>query len=260
MSHMTLEEAKSLVAGPLGQEMAKFALRFCKPLYFGPPPSRQHPAVVNSGTASLLRFGDDVLAVTCSHVIKGYRRKLAEDDRCLFAIANCYFDDPLGQLVAEDSAIDAAVVRLTMKQANQITRNSAGIGEAFYEVNPKSGKLAKVGDFVAYGGFPGCLRQVTSFDELSFGSYSSGACRVTDVHSDYMTCEFEREFWIKSFPEPEPQSLRGLSGGPAFMIRHRPSGVISYEYAGLIYSMHESTESLFIRQARALPLGWEVSA
>lgn len=253
---MTLEEAKSLIAGPLGEEMAKFALRFCKPLYFGPPPSRGHPGIVNSATASLLRSGDALLAVTCSHVIEGYRRKLAEDHRCLFAIANCYFDDPLGQLVAEDSAIDAAVLSLTVKQADQITRNSAGIGEAFYEVDMKSAIPAKVGEFVAYGGFPGCVRQVISFDELSFGGYSSGACRVTDVHSDYMTCEFEREFWIKSFPEPEPQSLGGLSGGPAFMIRHRPSGVISYEYAGLIYRMHESTESLFIRQASALPIGW----
>src|SRR5687768_8939270 len=87
MSHMILEEAKSLVAGSLAQEMAKFALRFCKPVYFGPPPSREHPVVVNSATASLLRFGDELLAVTCSHVIEGYRRELAEDNRCLFAIA-----------------------------------------------------------------------------------------------------------------------------------------------------------------------------
>jgi hypothetical protein len=75
-----------------------------------------------------------------------------------------------------------------------------------------------------------------------------------------MTCEFERDTWITTFTEPEPQSLGGLSGGPAFVIRHRPSGVISYEYAGLIYRMYEPTESLFIRQAGALPLGWEVSA
>lgn len=223
---------------------------------FGPPPSRRRPVVVNSATASLLRFGDDLLAVTCSHVIEGYRRELTDVHRCLFAIANCYFDDPLGQLVAEDSAIDAAVLSLTMNQADQITRNSAGIGEAFYEVDMKSAAQAKVGDFVAYGGFPGCSRQVISFDELSFGNYSSGACRATDVHSDYMICEFEREFWIKSFPEPEPQSLRGLSGGPAFIMRHRPSGIISYEYGGLIYAMPESPESLFIRQAGALPIGW----
>lgn len=33
-------------------------------------------------------------------------------------------------------------------------------------------------DFVAFGGFPGKLRQAMSFDELSFGSFSSGGSRV----------------------------------------------------------------------------------
>jgi hypothetical protein len=38
-------------------------------------------------------------------VIQGYRPKLAENNRCLFAIANCYLDEALGQLVAEGGAI-----------------------------------------------------------------------------------------------------------------------------------------------------------
>lgn len=92
--------------------MEMFPLRFCKPVYFGVPPSREHPVAVNNGTASLLDLRGDLLAITCHHVIEGYRRKLAEDRRCLFAIGNCYFD-PLAQLVAEDGAIDVAVLRLS---------------------------------------------------------------------------------------------------------------------------------------------------
>ena len=64
-----------------------------------------------------------------------------------------------------------------------------------------------MGDFVAYAGFPGDLREHVSFDGISFGSYSSGACRVTDLHADYLTCEFEREYWIQNFVEHEPESL-----------------------------------------------------
>jgi hypothetical protein len=70
---------------------------------------------------------------------------------------------------------------------------------------------------------------------------------------------FERELWIEHFSEPEPKTLEGLSGGPVFVIRNRPSGIVSYDFAGLIYGMPESVESLFIRQAGALPLGWEAS-
>ena len=75
----TPEETKKLVAGPLGRQMEMFPLRFCKPAYFGVPPSREHPVVVNNGTASLLDLRGDLLAVTCHHVIEGYRRKLDED-------------------------------------------------------------------------------------------------------------------------------------------------------------------------------------
>ncbi len=171
---MNPEEAKALVAGPLGREMAKFALRFCKPVYFGVPPSREHPVVVNNGTASLLQLRDELLAVTCSHVIEGYRSVLAEDPRCLFAVANCYFD-PLAQLVDEDKVVDAAVLRLTREQGEMITRDSDGIGEAFYELTPQPPTPVKIDDFVAYGGFPGDLRQRASYDELNFGTYSSGA-------------------------------------------------------------------------------------
>ncbi len=154
---------------------------------------------------------------------------------------------------------DAAVLQITPKQAGEITRDSDGIGETFYELPPQAPTPVKVGDYVTYGGFPGDLRQLAPFGELIFGSYSSGACRVTDLHSDYFTCEFEREYWVKHFSDAEPQNLGGLSGGPVFVIRHSPSGLVSYEYAGLIYLMHERTESLYIRQAQAIPLGWQVS-
>lgn len=250
---ITPEQAKALVAGQLGTEMAKFPVRFCKPVYFGAPPSREHPAAINNGTATLLDGRGTLLAITCHHVIEGYRRKLADDRNCFFAIADCHFD-PLPQLVAEDPAIDVAVLKITPKQAAVIKRNSNGIGEAFYPLNAWPPAPVKVGDFLAYAGFPGDLRERVTFDGISFGSYSSGACRVTDVYADYLTCEFEREFWIQNFVERQPETLGGLSGGPAFVIRHSAAGVICYEFAGIIFKMHESTESLYIRQARAVPL------
>jgi hypothetical protein len=57
----TPEEEKRLVAGALGEHMERFPLRFCKPLYFGVPPSREHPAQVNNGTATLLNLRGDFL-------------------------------------------------------------------------------------------------------------------------------------------------------------------------------------------------------
>lgn len=252
---MVSEEAlRAMVAGALGDEMAKFPVRFCQPIHFGLPPSPGHPVAVSNGTATLLRVHGKPLIVTCAHVIEGYRRKMAEDKSCVFAVGDCYLN-PLSQLIAEDPAVDASVVSLSHKQAEEITHGRHGIGEAFFELE-NAPAIVKIDDYVAFAGFPGDLRQVRSFSELDFGSYSSGACRVTDVHSDYLTCQFEREHWIVNFSEGDPASLGGLSGGPAFVIRHSPTGVQHYEFAGIVFRMHEESESLYVRGALALPLDW----
>src|SRR5260221_12465232 len=123
---ITPEQAKALAAGQLGTEMAKFPVRFCKPAYFGARPSRELTAAISNGTATLLNFRGTLLAITCHHDIEGYRRKLADNRNCFFAIADCHFD-PLSQIIAEDDVIDAAVIRITGDQAAVITRNSNGI-------------------------------------------------------------------------------------------------------------------------------------
>jgi hypothetical protein len=126
---MTPDQGKALVTGPLGQEMQMFPLRFCKPIYFGPPPSRDAPAIVNNGTATLVRWRDEHFAITCWHVIEYFRKRVGEDRRCLFAISGCYFD-PLAQIVGEARVIDATVLRLTRDQAALITRGTTGIGSS----------------------------------------------------------------------------------------------------------------------------------
>ncbi len=249
------QDVRKMVVGALGEQMAKFPVRFCKPIHFGVPPSREQPIIINSGTASLLRLRGEPLAVTCAHVIESYRKKLSKDKNCVFAIGNCYLD-PLAQLIAEDVSVDAAVISLSQEQVGRITHGAAGIGDAFFELDPTHAAMVQVDDYVAFAGFPEDLRQVSTFNELNFGSYSSGACRVTDAHSDYLTCQFEREHWIINFMERYPNSLGGLSGGPAFVICRSSAGVQYYDFAGIAYQMHEESESLYIRVARAIPLRW----
>lgn len=250
------DEVKALISAPLGEQMAKFPLRFAKSLHFGLPPSRERPTEIRSGTASLLKHKGGFLAVTCAHVLEEYRRLTDQHPTCQFAIGNCYFD-PLECLVSEERVVDVAVLQLTSLQAEEITHGSEGIGEAFFDLPGSRPTPVVTNEFVAFGGFPGGLRKLRSFDELDFGSYSSGACRVTDHHSDYITCEFEREHWITHYTEEEPETIRGLSSAPAFVIRHSPSGLMTYDFAGIVYNMHEKSESLYIRQAHALPLDWD---
>jgi hypothetical protein len=150
---LTLDEAKALVAGGLGEVMQRFPLRFCKPVLFGMPPSRQYPAKVNNGTATLLRHNGEFLAVTCAHVLNHYRAVRRDNPACFFVVGNCHFD-PLKQIVTEDAAIDICVIRMTSAQATEVLDTKTGIGQDFLELHSMPTPSVKIGDFVDVRRFP----------------------------------------------------------------------------------------------------------
>lgn len=50
-------DGKKVFAGPEGVEFEKYPLKFAIPAYFGVRPQPGMPAMVNNGTASLVRIG-----------------------------------------------------------------------------------------------------------------------------------------------------------------------------------------------------------
>lgn len=248
-----LEEAKMLIQIELGIEMSKYPIKSATPAFFGPRPQPNTPVTVNSGSASLLRLKGRDFALTCSHVLEGFRKRL-EEGPIIFQLGNCEID-PLEQLAAEDEKLDFALIELTETQAKNIARPGGAFEGKFFTEPPSwPPPTVKEGEFVAFGGFPGELRRVESFRKLSFGSYSSGAAEVTAAGDDYLVCQFERDRWVKHEFEPEPSTIRGMSGGPVFAIRRSESDIISYEFIGHIYEFSEDYELLYIRLARAIPL------
>jgi len=246
-----MAEAKAIIAGTVELEMERYPLRSASMAFFGSAPRDGVPQEMSSGSVSMLKIDDKPLILTCSHVLRGYRERLAEGE-CIFQIGNCKLD-PLSQLVEESMALDLAVIGLTNEQALEIQKPGSGFGEFF--VNPTVWPPAPVseGDFVSFGGYPGELRRATSFNELSFGSYSSGASRVTAAHTDYLVCQFERGHWISHSFEPEPSNIRGMSGGPVFAIRQSgKTGIVTHEFIGIIYEFSEDYELLYVRLAHVL--------
>ena len=234
-------------------QMQQFPLRFCKPIYFGSPPSKQKSARLNNGTATLIKTNDKHVAITCSHVLKGYRDRRANEKDLFFSIANCHIE-PEDQIIFEDVAIDICVIALTESQASEILSNSEGIGESFYEVSKDYLGEVKIGNFVAFAGFPGESRTLISWDEISFGSYSSGSCIVTDMHSDYIACTFDRNHWITCNYDFEPKCIGGISGGPTFLICRTEQNILHYKFLGIAYNMHETSETLYVRLAKSIPI------
>ncbi len=247
------DDAKKLVASPAGIEFEKYPLKFAIPAYFGARPQPGAPVSVNSGSASLLRLDGQPFALTCWHVLEGYRQRLAEGP-CIFQLGDCELE-PLAQLNAQDKGLDYALIEVTDAQINEIAQPGGPFdGTFFCEPAQWPPREVSDGDSVAFGGFPGELRQAVSFDKLCFGSYSSGASRVTSAHDDYLVCQFEPEHWVSHGLEPEPNTIRGMSGGPVFAIRHSDAGLMTYDFVGHITEFHEDFRLLYVRLARALSI------
>lgn len=252
---MTPDEARVLLAGPFGLELMRFPLRFAKPAFFGIWPRRDEPLTVNNGTTSLVRRGDEHFAITCHHVLDGFRQVRAESERAFFQIANCRLD-PCEQLAVERDRPDVAVIRLSAAQAAEITDGSNGIGEAFLDIARP--ELVSQGDGVAFGGFPGDLRLQPRAAEFNFGSYSCGATPVTTSRDDYFVCQFERAEWVRQGYEPEPATIGGISGCPVLRIHESDAGIISHGFAGIVYEYSADFDLLYVVPAASIYdlMGW----
>ena len=240
-----IKEAKRIAAGPLGEQMGKFPLLFGKVVVIGQPPSMNFSSKVTNATVTLIDLGTGPLGLTCAHVLAGYREMRQQFDNAVFQVGNVDLD-PLQQLVTEDTDLDLAIFRFSKQQISALTSES-GIGSCVFCPVSWPSAPVKVGDFVAFGGFPGSLRELLSFDELAFPSWSSGASRVKAVTDDRFSCVFEREYWVSSFGQQHHMKLRdlgGMSGGPAFIKRD-----LYWDFAGLIYEFSKEFDIMFFRPA-----------
>lgn len=243
-----IAKAKLLAAGPLGEQMAKFPLLFAHAVFFGQRPSKDHPSEISSGTISLIDLGEGPLAITCEHVIAGYCEMKKTSDNLVFQINDVEIN-PLEQLIDKDARLDLATIRLTDAQLKSIT--SAGdIGSCAFRPKAWPPETLKEGEFVSFGGFPGSLRTVASFDEYIFDSWSCGGTRVSSVSEGQFVSAFDREYWVKSFGAAHHltlNSLGGLSGGPVFINR----GLYS-DFVGIVSQYHESYDAMFFASTSGL--------
>lgn len=243
-----IAKAKALAAGPYGELTAKFPLLYAKAAFFGPRPSRDKPAEINSGSVTLLRLDSGPMAVTCDHVVSGFEERRAADKGAIFQIGHVDLD-PVAQLIDRNFRIDLATIRLTEEQAKAIT-SEGEIGSSIYRPWDWPPPMPKRGEFVAFGGFPGALRTVVSFDELVFGSWSSAGSEVSSTSEFQFASVFEREYWINSFGSKnhmELTALGGMSGGPVLIKRK-----IAFELIGIVRAYSEDYDTVFLSSIRSI--------
>jgi hypothetical protein len=239
-----VKKAKEIAAGPLGEMVGKFPLRFAKVAFFGERPNGKKTVKINNGTITLLELEGRSVGITCFHVIDSYR-KFNEQMNSVFQIGNIGID-PFERIIDESSELDLVLIDLS-DISNKIIKQSDEIESSFFVPYKWPPTPIKKGDFVAFGGFPGTWREYVSWDKIIFDSYSSGACRIEVVHNEYFVCQFEREFWVESFNYHGHDGMNlsilgGLSGGPVFILRS-----LHWELVGIIYEFSSEFDLMYVR-------------
>ena len=186
----TVRREKELAAGPFGIEMAKLPLRYAAAAVFGDLSGSSSEPIVRNGTVSLVDFGNGPMAVTCSHVLDGYRQRVTEDPQTIFKIGDLQLD-PLGAIIDESEELDLVTIDLREKKIDEIT-GGGEIGSYFFHPLDWPPRNIVKGDSVLFGGFPERWRRQEPAGVLQCASFS-GRSLVTKVREkkDFV-CQFER--------------------------------------------------------------------
>jgi hypothetical protein len=245
-----VEKAKQEAAGPLGKEMTKFPLLFATAVSFKDLTGVNSVHTVNNGTVTLVDLGSGQMAITCSHVLDEYRKRLKDNDNFVFRIGNTVLN-PLEYLIDESPELDLATIDLSEINIKEISLGKE-IGTSFFRPEAWPPDDVNEGDFISFGGFPGKWKEQVSSGDLMFDSFSSGATEISSINDEYFICQFEREYWVESLDiknGKELHELGGLSGGPVFLIRDN-NGITYYEFVGIIYQFSTDYDLLYIRKAK----------
>ncbi|RPH50101.1 MAG: hypothetical protein EHM85_11530 [Desulfobacteraceae bacterium] len=127
-----VKKAKEAAAGSLGQEMAKFPLRFAKPAFFGDRPTKGKLQNVNNGTVVFLNLNGKRIALTCSHVLDGYR-KIHGNPNTNFQIGDLELN-PLDRIIDESDSSHLDLVTIDLRGLNMGEHkiDQEGIGSSFF--------------------------------------------------------------------------------------------------------------------------------
>lgn len=236
------------MAFDLGKKLGDFPLQFAISAFFGGRPSPGTPATVKNGSATLLNLESGPIAVTCAHVLSGFRELRASSGEALFQFGNVVLN-PLNQIIDEDPDLDLATIGLSVEQARRIQKDGLFDCSFFTPVTWPPPPVT-AGSVVALGGYPGCWRDSLSSNEIDFLAYSIGATGVTSVSETHFACQFNRDQWQWSYRAEglgDVRDIGGLSGGPAFVARS-----LHFDLAGFIYEFNQPYDILFLRPAHLI--------
>lgn len=232
-----MEEARRLVSGPLGQELARLPELYAAPIH-----TRAPNGMIRNGTTFFLNCGVGTFGVTARHVFDELMETIKDGCVCYLGLRAVPFDLG-GRLISKGSSADIATYRV----------EPAEVGAAGVQVLVHRGAwpppAPRVNQGLVFGGYAGADRRV-GYQATEFVG-TSGAGIADSINDRDISCLLDRDYMTpvrgKVFP-PEGVDLRGMSGGPALALTG--DGILGWQLAGIVY---ECASGLFemVKIARA---------
>ncbi len=240
------ESSRQSFETPFEDVVAKYAMTFAQPVFFGDSPAHAYAARLFNGTASLLLLGDRYLAITCAHVLNGFRAQRASESRTVFHIGRQNLD-PERFVISESTTLDLAVFDVTtlVAEGGLLEPSNFSVASQW----PPGDVSEK--DILAFAGFPGVWREQLALGYLRFYAVTVGTADVASVSEKSLMTRLDLAESVSVIREGLVLgSIGGLSGGPVFAWRSGP--VLRAELVGFAVEYQETFDLLCVRRATCL--------
>jgi hypothetical protein len=230
--HLSVGEAKAIMAGGLGRFELELVTSFCAPLYWAIRDS-DGAAQTRNGTSIFLDTGAEVFAVTAAHVVEGWRASKCREDAGPLRLGgngSSIEVDWAARAMDLHAGIDIATFRVTRAEVERLGKNLLTGSQKEWPPGPPQENCG-----VYYCGYPGVGTRQPSTHEVVFGAVPGSGVASSVSEKDVSTL-IEREHLAPVMGggiPPENFDFRGISGG--LMLTVVQNVLRSWALSGVIY-------------------------
>lgn len=222
---ISLDKAKELLAGDLGDVYRGILASCCVPIYWFSLGTKV-VSILHNGTLTIVKTPTRLIGITAAHVLHQYEID-SKESKLRLQLSNEVADDFISRVIDFSDQLDVATLELDQDLVKRLGCTPLG---NWPPRPPKEGR----GIMIA--GFPAVERTDSRNFEVRFGLFTAlGIARtVTDKQITWL---LEREFMLANdrIETPPPEyNLGGISGGPlvgwfesdAFVAHYCLSGIV----------------------------------
>jgi hypothetical protein len=234
---LSIEKAKELMAGDLG-EMYRAILRgCCAPIYWHQR-TKTSAEILNSGTLTLVQTPKRLMGITAAHVVRAYQKDhTAAASPVHLQVMNAWLNL---EVIAISDHLDLATLVIDEKLLGRI-------GKEIVPLSTWPPRLPQEGRGIMLAGYPAADRLQPKPMEVNWGLFTA-LCIARRVIGEQITWVAERDQGIETDLPPN-HKLGGISGGPLIGWFESASHLTQYVLSGIISQAHRELENVVARRA-----------